>query len=69
MNGYAKQVAADAAGEKPLYRSRQWNRDEREKMKMEKEQNWFSNDGKFEHIMMIPATPSGILKKNDRTGK
>ena len=54
MNGYSKQVEDDKSGKKPLYRSREWNKDERERAKVEKETKWFSNEGKFEQILMIP---------------
>ena len=48
MNGYKKQVEDDKSGKKPLYRSREWNREQREKEKTNKENNWFSNKGKFD---------------------
>ena len=56
-------MPADAEGVKPLYRAYKWNREERDKQKEEKQNNWFSKDGKYDQILMVPATPGGTLKK------
>ena len=62
-NGYNKQREADRNQTKPLYRPHYWMREERDKEKEEKKQKWFSKNGQYDEILMIPATPGGKLKE------
>ena len=56
--GYRKQVAASESGEKPLYRPRDWNRQERSKRKMLKKGSWFRP---ADAVLFVPATPGAEL--------
>ena len=51
-------------GEKPLHRSREFEKEKREKEKADNKLNWYKGkDGKrFDSVMMVPATPNGELK-------
>ena len=46
----------------PLYRTREWKRNQREKMKRTKKEEWFKK-GDYESVIFIPATPRAKLKK------
>ena len=50
-------------GERPLHRSRDFEKENRDKEKSEKQLNWYKGkDGKrFDSVLMIPATPHGEL--------
>ena len=52
-------------GEKPLHRSRDFEKENRDKEKSEKKLNWYKGkDAKrFDSVLMIPATPNGELKQ------
>ena len=39
--GYEKQLAASKRGEKPLYRPRDWKKEERRKRKMVRKVGWY----------------------------
>ena len=49
-------------GQRPLYRPRNWKRDEREKERRSKIHSWYSK-GDYESVLFIPSTPNGELKK------
>ena len=57
LNGYRKQLEASAQGITPLYRPRAFQRKERSEKKDEAPMNWFKVGGKYDSVMMIPATP------------
>lgn len=48
-------------GERPLYRPREWKREERDREKRTKAQRWYNKD--YDSVLFIPATPNGELKK------
>ena len=52
---------------KPLFRDRNWNKEERETAKMLKKVNWYKNPGdmniNYKSVLFVPATPGGILVK------
>ena len=43
FNAYHKMVEEDKTGVKPLYRSREWNSEERKIAKLKKKGNWWNN--------------------------
>ena len=53
------------AGERPLHRSREFEKENRMRQKSDKKMNWYKGkDGKaFNSVLMIPATPNGELRK------
>ena len=53
----------DSEGSKPLYRSRNWNREERDKAKMTKKKNWYKNEKgqNFNTVLFVETTPRGEL--------
>ena len=60
-----KQILKKAeSGERPLHRSRNFNKEERKLAKENKKINWFKGkDGKtYDSVLMIPATPDSELK-------
>ena len=48
-----------------MYRSKFWNREEREKVKKDKRENWYKK-GDCETILFVDATPNGILADSCR---
>ena len=52
----------DEKGKQPLYRPKEWNREEREKSRRRKKGNWFKKGGD-ENVLFIPATPKSELRK------
>ena len=57
---YDEMVRKDEEGIEPLYRSKEWNRNERTKEKERKKRTWFKNDGS-EAVFFVDATPESIL--------
>ena len=62
-NGWKKILSKAQSGERPLHRHREFEEEKRINDKESKMKNWFKQDGKFESVFMIPATPDSILKK------
>ena len=50
-------------GDRPLYRSRDWNKFERRQQKEQKKKDWYK-EGDYDSVMFIPATPGSALKKS-----
>ena len=67
---YKKILIEDEEGSKPLYRSRNWKKLERQKSKLDKKNNWFRNknsDGQnYNSVLFVEATPGGELAKQLR---
>ena len=69
LNAFEKMVEEDKNGTKPLYRNREWNKENRVRDKEHKRNNWYKNDTKTEEkiyksILFVPPTPgSGLLKE------
>ena len=55
---YKKQVAASDAGKTPLYRPREWKREERARKKRSKRGGWYRP---ADTVMFVPATPESEL--------
>ena len=58
--GYERQVEASRRGTKPLYRPREWKKEERRKAKMLKKVAWYRPAN---CVTFYPATPRGELAK------
>ena len=43
INAFEKMVGDDKSGVKPMYRSRDWNAEERQKSKLNKKFNWWNS--------------------------
>ena len=58
----------DKKGTKPVYRSRNWNREERDKAKYAKKKNWYNKDGtqSYNTVLFVETTPGGELAKKLR---
>ena len=60
-------VEEDIKGTKPLYRSRDWNQEERKLLKLKKKYNWWNNDShniQFKSVLFVTPTPGGVLIKD-----
>ena len=70
LKGFEKMVEEDRKGTKPLFRNRNWKKEEREAQKKEKRLNWYKNEGKngiqYTSVLFVPPTPGGILAKQLR---
>ena len=62
--GYQRQVTASEKGETPLYRGREWNKQERTKKKKMKKASWFRL---HDVVLFVPATPQEELADRVRT--
>ena len=60
-----KMRAEDQDGTRPLYRPRNWNKEERRKDKKRKRHNWSTKGGHIAPIF-VPPTPNGELAKKLR---
>ena len=63
---YDEMIRQDEQGIQPLYRSRNWNREERIKEKERKRKNWFRQNNDSEAVMFVDATPNEELAKRCR---
>ena len=69
IKAFEKMVEDDKSGVKPMYRSRDWNAEERQKSKLNKKFNWWnSNKSKIQYksVLFVTPTPWGILAKKLR---
>ena len=63
---YEKIISDDKAGIKSIYRSRDYNREEREKNKSTRKLNWYktgTNDIEYKTVLFVPVTKGGKLAK------
>jgi hypothetical protein len=58
VRGYEKQLQRDLTGECPLYRPRDWNRQERDKKKKIKKVSWYKP---ADAVLFLPPTPRSEL--------
>ena len=61
-----KMVDGDKSGRKPMYRSREGNQDERQKIKDKKRVNWWNTEKSNTHyksVLFVTPTPGGALAK------
>ena len=69
LKAYEKMVADDLSGKKPLYRSRDWDNEDRNAKKNDKKLNWWKNEKskiKYTSTLFVPPTPGGKLAKELR---
>ena len=60
-------LSDDSKGVKPLFRSRSWNREERNKEKGERKTKWYKSGLKgieYTSVLFVPVTKGGILVKD-----
>ena len=62
IKAYRQMEENDRQGRIPLHRTREWKRNERERMKRVKKEEWFKKGG-YESLIFVPATPKAELKK------
>jgi hypothetical protein len=60
VTGFERQLEASRRGEKPLFRPREWRKDERRKRKMVRRVGWYRP---ADTVGFYPATPRGELAK------
>ena len=58
---YEGMLTADREGKHPLYRDRDWQKENRREEKKKRKTNWLKGD--FDTVIMVPATPGGELAK------
>ena len=66
-NAFEKMVEDDKQGIKPLYRSRDWQKEERNKDKNDKKLKWYKNTGmnenEYKSVLFVPITKGSLLAK------
>ena len=64
---YNEMVRKDATGETPMYRARDWNREERVRLKELKKRTWYKGGKEdSEAVFFVKATPEGRLAERCR---
>jgi hypothetical protein len=67
LKGFEKMINDDKTGAKPLFRTRNWNRKEREDKKRNSKLNWYKNhknpNVSYKSVLFVPPTPGGLLTK------
>ena len=65
LAAYKKIRERDDEGESPMYRPRNWRKDERRKSKALKKKNWYKRGG-YESVIFVPCTPQSELMRKMR---
>jgi hypothetical protein len=63
---FDKMIDDDKAGIKPLFRDREWNKEERSKSKKDRKVNWYKTGNKdieYKYILFVPVTKGSKLAK------
>ena len=66
LKAFEKMVDDDLKNIKPLYRSKNWNAEERAILKSKKKLNWWNTDKsqtKYTSVLFVTPTPGGVLAK------
>jgi hypothetical protein len=68
VKAFDKMLEDDRKGIKPLFRDRNWNKEERLEIKKNKRVNWYKNEEtkskiNYKSVLFVPSTPGGILAK------
>ena len=64
MKAFEKMLEEDRNGKKPLFRNKEWMREEREASKDDKKRNWYKDDkNSYKTVLFVPPTPGGVLTK------
>ena len=69
LKAHKKIIEDDTTGVKPMYRSRDWNRKEREAAKSAKRFNWWNTEKstiKYKSVLFVTPTPGAVLAKDVR---
>ena len=70
LNAFEKMLEEDRNGTKPLYRNRNWNKENRIQSKENKGKNWYKNEKNsekvYKSILFVPPTPGSVLLKEMR---
>ena len=69
LKAFQKMLEEDQNGTKPLYRSRDWNSEERQLSKAKKRLNWWNSEHakiQYTSVLCVTPTPGGILAKGLR---
>ena len=64
LKAFEKMVTDHKSGVKPLYRSKEWNKEDREKSKLNKKHNWWNKEGakiQYKSVLFVTPTPGGLL--------
>ena len=62
LNAYQIIREKEEQGVQPMYRTKMWNRVERQKERRKKKNDWFKKGG-YMSVMFVPATPKSELKR------
>ena len=62
IHAYESKREEERSGRAPMYRAREWRRNERRREREKKKKEWYKKGGK-ESVMFVPATPDSELKK------
>ena len=66
LKAFKKMVEDDKSGIKPMFRSRDWNAEERKKSKSNKKFNWWNSSKseiQYKSVLFVTPTPGGTLAK------
>ena len=63
IDAYNKIKEKDTNKEKPMYRNKNWKKNERRKVKLDKRKTWYEKGG-YEAVVFVPATPKSKLAKS-----
>ena len=68
FNAFEMMVEEDKSGKKPLFRNRNWNKENRIQSKESKTKHWYKNsqssEKNYKTVLFVPPTPgSGLLKE------
>ena len=69
LAAFEKMIEDDKAGIKPLFRDRNWNKAERDKLKKERRVNWYKSipgNVEYKSVLFVPVTKGGKLAKEIR---
>ena len=64
-----KMTEDDLNGVKPMFRSKEWNFEERQKAKLSKKRDWWNSNHskiKYTSVLFVAPTPGGVLAKELR---
>jgi hypothetical protein len=64
LQAFDKILEDDKNGTKPMYRSKTWNMEERQKAKLNKKRNWWNNEKsktQYKSVLFVTPTPGGVL--------
>ena len=69
LKAYAKMIEDDKNNVKPMYRSRDWNLEERQLSKAKKKFNWWNSAKskiQYKTVLFVTPTPGDVLAKELR---